>query len=310
MNVFLRAIPNNQPDASLDVIDEMIQSGVAALCTVVAVIIAAFIDAAKYHRLGIYHATIACYLCLMLLFSAFAPIYFTLSWVWRNANASETSRKELLREMMDHVGKSGLVWSVICWFAQIALGSFGLWIYVLVASHPYDDSPTATYCGSSTHAWFMGTHYIVGVEGPWQRMWLAFYATLIVPLLLPFLILFLLDTVGTLIQFIIYRVGLWRRTPVYRYVSFVDRTWPIFGLGIVLAVLCAMTEKTVQANHVDVGDRPWGQGQIFPILTAGIPAYQLLKPLWERFFPSDASLPRSGKAVSADGHTGLAQAKV
>jgi len=281
----------------------MIQSGVAALCTVVALIIAAFVDAANYHRLGIYHATIACYLCLMLLFSAFAPIYFALSWLWRKANTAQPSTKTRLNEILGHVGTRGLVWAVICSFAQIALGSFGLWIYARVASHPYDNSPATTYCGSSTHAWFMGVHYIIGVKGPWQRMWATFYAALTIPLAVPALILFLLDMAGILIQRIIYRIAIWRGTPVDKYVSFVDRTWFSFCLGIVLALLCAMTENTVRDNHVDAGDRPWGQGQIFPIVIAGIPAYQVMWPLLERYFPSDSSSEGStSEGESADGH--------
>lgn len=309
LNVLVRAIPD--PDThSLKSLDEIIQSGVVALCTVVALIIAAFIDAAKYHRLGIYHATIACYLCWMLLLSAVAPVGFALAlhgWL-RDRIKANTEEGNRLRNDEYHLRKRIVVWSAICWAAQVVLGVFGIWVYATVSKHPYDNSPAVPHCETTTVAWFMGAYYIIGVEGPWQRMSVAFHAVLIIPLLLPFLILYLNGVAGSLILRLTFyaanRYGISIRNPL----PHMSRTWPSFGLGIALTLLCAMTERTVDANHVDAGDKPWGQGQVFPILMAGIPAYQLLQSLWKCVRPPhESSENGTGGSEGADIQLGSPQ---
>ena len=292
LNVFLRAIPDPDTDdegrleAITRSIDDLVQGGVVALCTVMALIIAAFIDAVKYHRLGIYHATIACFLSGMLLLSAVAPATFAIalrrSLGDRIATRKNTARVDHMQKERDHMRKHFLAWSAICWVAQVILAAFGIWIYANVARHPYDNNPAFPHCESSTVAWFMGAHYIIGVEGPWQRMWVGFYAILTIPFL-PFLVVLLNGIAGSLILLLVFFIAGRCGILVKDHVPRISRTWPSMGLCIALVFICIMTEMTVQANHVDVNDKPWGQGQIFPILVAVIPACQVLASLWTCF---------------------------
>ena len=286
LNVLLREIlrPELEPDAygrdqvdaSVKSLDEIAESGVVALFTIVALIISAFIDAAKYHRLEIYHATITCYICGMLLLSAVAPVVFAAGldgWL-KKGNADN-----YVREKQIHVHRHIPRWSVACGAAQIGLGVFGLWINAGVASHPYDRDTTVANC---TRAWFMGANYIIGVEGPWKRMWIAFYAVLTIPLVLPLLVLFVNGVVGALILYSILTVAIYFQAPVSENsLSLMWRLWrsPSFSLGITLVLLCITTEMTVRANHVNKAEKPWGQGQVFPILIASFPAYRLWRPL-------------------------------
>jgi hypothetical protein len=275
------AAPNSDSTNSLGVDDEalsgVMESGVSALFTVTALLISAFIDGAAYHRLTMFQATITCYLCWMLLCTASVPYVIAVTR-WKQGSFQF---HQLLTKLYVMLG--------LFTIAFIILGAFGIWIYSLRLSY---DRTLPDDCATSTVSYFFGRYYIIGVSGPYQVLWLIVYSVALIPFINILALLAFTSVVPSFLCFFLLLIKPYgdklvfapRRELVAEYrIPASIKYGTVASVLVLLALLCVTIEKTVGANHLQTSVRAWGTGQIYPVLVAAIPLFQLLGIFWEGF---------------------------